>query len=68
MVLDPQLIRVDPTNREVKIDIEGSLANQALTETLRVIEANNEFTSSRLQEILADQNTALLASKRVKSN
>ena len=68
MVLDLQLIRVDPANREVRIDIEGSLASEALTETIRVIEAINEFTGPRLQEILADKNTALLASKRAKYN
>ena len=53
MVLDPALIRVDPVNREVRIDIEGSLSNQALIETLRIIEtASNEFTGPQLREIL----------------
>ena len=54
MVLDPSLIRLDPSNREVRINIEGSLESQSLLETLKIIESVDEFSGKKLHEILSD--------------
>ena len=71
MVLDPNLIRLDPMTREIRIDIEGALttANQQLMGTLKQIETHDEFsTQTKVRDLLSDRNTALLIQKRVKAN
>lgn len=71
MVLDPNLIRLDPVTREIRIDIEGALttANQQLMGTLKQIETHDEFsTQTKVRDLLSDRNTALLIQKRVKAN
>lgn len=44
MILDAQLIRIDPVQREIRLDIDGSLASAELGDTLKVIEVSDEFS------------------------
>eukprot|EP00353_Schmidingerella_taraikaensis_P016770 CAMPEP_0185624072 /NCGR_PEP_ID=MMETSP0436-20130131/60338_1 /TAXON_ID=626734 ORGANISM="Favella taraikaensis, Strain Fe Narragansett Bay" /NCGR_SAMPLE_ID=MMETSP0436 /ASSEMBLY_ACC=CAM_ASM_000390 /LENGTH=62 /DNA_ID=CAMNT_0028266403 /DNA_START=922 /DNA_END=1110 /DNA_ORIENTATION=- len=62
MVVDASFIRLNPSTREVRIDVDGCLTSPALQETLKSFETHDEFsTQAKVQELLSDQTTAILA-------
>lgn len=61
MLVDANHIRLIPSTREIRIDVEGC-QNAALTEALKSIEMHDEYsTQAKIADMLADRNTALLA-------
>ena len=69
MIVDSSLIRLMPSTREVRIDIEGCRASADLFSSLKSIETHDEFsTQTKVIEMLSDRNTAILVQKRVRAS